>query len=150
MARQFHTYKTLKILAKTRKPSQFLISQILQSELMKESTASELAVGSSFGLVGGVMDNRYTEPFGLILGASLLILQLLDHKEMSLYWIKNKRHLHAHRLKENEDQLPTVSEENKLFFSYNLYIGAGLAGGHFARHVMSDIARDFLEDRSKT
>ncbi len=44
---------------------------------MKESTASELAVGSSFGLVGGVMDNRYTEPFGLILGASLLILQLL-------------------------------------------------------------------------
>ncbi len=119
---------------------------------MKESTASELAVGSSFGLVGGVMDNTVdTEPFGLILGASLMILQLLDHEEMwLLYWIKNTQHLHAHRLKENEDQLPTVSEENKLFFSYNLYIGAGLAGGHFARHVMSDIARDFLEDRSKT
>ena len=118
---------------------------------MKESTASELAVGSSFGLVGGVMDNRYTEPFGLILGASLIILQLLDHKEMwLLYWIKNKRDLHAHQLKENEDQLPTVSGEIKLFFSYNFCIGAGLAGGHFARHVMSDIARDFLEDRSKT
>ncbi len=112
---------------------------------------AQLAVGSSFGLVGGVMDNRYTEPFGLILGASLLILQLLDHEEMlSLYWNKNKRHLHTHRLKENEGQLPTVSEEIKLFFSENFYIGAGFAGGYFAGHVMSDLARDLLEDRSKT
>ncbi len=39
-------------------------------------------VGAGFGGVGGFLDHHCLEPFGLILGSTLLVLQILDHNDV--------------------------------------------------------------------
>ena len=86
------------------------------------------------------MDNNYSEPFGLVLGSSLLVMQILDHEGvLSLAW-NSTDHKHAsHRGKEEADELPTLTSEVRLFLSNNFYLASGYAGGYLFGNVVADI-----------
>ncbi len=116
---------------------------------------AQLAVGGAFGCVGGFMDNRYAEPFGLILGVALLTLQVLDHERiLSLSW-NNTAHKHSTHPnlsdsssphKNREQEATGISEEMLRFLSENFYITSGFAGGYFTGQILSDITSDVLRD----
>jgi len=107
-----------------------------------ETTARQLWTGGGVGLLAGFMDNRFCEPFGLILGSSLLAVQVLDHEHLVYPLPWSQRRLQpsvASRKPPFKDR--DAAEEMGSFFSSNAYLAAAFAGGYFGGYLLSDMAQ---------
>ena len=57
-------------------------------DMVSSTFTYQVLAGGAFGIAGGYMDSTYIEPFGVIFGSSLALLQLLDHQGVvSLCWM---------------------------------------------------------------
>ena len=92
-------------------------------DMVSSTFTYQVLAGGAFGIAGGYMDSTYIEPFGVIFGSSLALLQLLDHQGVvSLCWMDD-----ASRPKKGGKK--TLVEEVKEFTANNVHVASGFAAG---------------------
>ncbi len=104
--------------------------------------------GAAVGGLAGYMDNNFVEPFGQIMGTTLLGLQLLDHEGVvSLPWnnatIPSNHGAHSAISRSRSagfvPALQCVGQEVVDFAANNIYIVAGFTGGYIlAKNVLQN------------
>ncbi len=97
--------------------------------------------GASFGGLGGYLDQQYLEPFGLILGGSLFLLQVLDYGGLAqMPWNDT--------VKPADDKEHLKSKDCTSFVESNVDVLIGFAAGYFIGSTNATIRSVYEEQLS--
>ncbi len=112
------------------------------SHASAEKAGAQAVVGCVFGCVGGFMDAIYTEPFGVIIGISLIALQALDRQNCpALPWNTRTKSRSSSKSKNRHNTNCSVEKmvnEMTNFSIDNAYVFTGFAGGYLVGNVLAD------------
>ncbi len=102
-------------------------------------SVTQFAVGAAVGGLGGFMDSQYIEPFGLIFGGTLAVLQVLDYSDViSLPWNSQSQSRFSN----------DVLEQVTGFVGCNIGSATGFAAGYLLGYNVLDWSSAEIESDS--
>ena len=111
------------------------------NSIFSKCHAGHVLMGVGLGSLAGHMDRKYIEPFCLIIGGSLLMVQMLDHEEYcKMSWndaVPKSRHsAHTSSKGSSSSRLGGVVEEAMEFAANNACMAASYAGAYALTQYM--------------